>query len=113
MRKLTLASLIVVIAVDAYAGSKDSGTANLKDVQTVGTTAKKQKNQQYDFIFSSATKDYTCRTKFNKKVNATDFVVGSELRYEINGDKAKVKSSGKQIDCTIVRVAALAAAQAN
>jgi hypothetical protein len=33
-------------------------------------------------------------------------VVGSNLAYVVNGNKAKLKSStGKQVDCTIVRVA--------
>jgi hypothetical protein len=47
-----------------------------------------------------------CRTKENTKIKATDFVVGSDMTYEVNGNKGKVKvSNGKQVDCTIVRVA--------
>jgi hypothetical protein len=34
--------------------------------------------------------------------------VGSDVKYEINGDKGKLKNSnGKQIECTVVRVADL------
>ena len=45
------------------------------------------------------------------KLKVTDFVVGSDLAYVVNGNKAKLKSSsGKQVDCTIVRVANAAAA---
>lgn len=51
-------------------------------------------------------KDYTCRTKGSAKIKATDFVVGSDMTYEVNGNKGKVKiSNGKKVDCTIVRVA--------
>ena len=51
-------------------------------------------------------KDYTCRTKENEKPKATDMVVGSDITYEINGNKGKVKlANGKDLDCTVVRVA--------
>jgi hypothetical protein len=34
--------------------------------------------------------------------------VGSDVQYQINGDKGKVKNaSGKQVECTIMRVAEL------
>ncbi len=56
-------------------------------------------------------KQYTCRT--SDKLKATEFVVGSQIRYEIDGNNAKVKnSSGKQTKCTIVRVENLGAAAA-
>lgn len=43
-------------------------------------------------------------------LKATDFVVGSDVKYEINGDKGKLKNAnGKQVECTIVRVAELPA----
>jgi len=39
-------------------------------------------------------------------VKVTDWVVGNDLTYEVNGTNAKLKtSSGKQVNCTIVRVA--------
>jgi hypothetical protein len=39
-------------------------------------------------------------------LKGTDFVVGSDVTYEINGNKGKVKSaSGKKAKCTVVRVA--------
>jgi hypothetical protein len=51
-------------------------------------------------------KDYTCRTWKKAKSKVTDFVVGSKLAHVVNGNKAKLKSSGgKHVDCTIVRVA--------
>jgi len=38
--------------------------------------------------------------------------VGSDVKYEISGNKGKLKStSGKQVECTIVRVAESSASQ--
>jgi hypothetical protein len=55
---------------------------------------------------STSGKEYNCRTGHKTKLKVTDFVVGIDLRYAVNGNKAKLKSlSGRQVDCTIVRVA--------
>jgi hypothetical protein len=57
-------------------------------------------------------KQYTCRTNEKKSLKATDFVVGSEIMYEIGGNKGKLKSAdGKHVECTIVRVADLPASK--
>jgi hypothetical protein len=37
-------------------------TATLKDLQTVGTTNKKQKHQQYDLVFDTPSNEYVCRS---------------------------------------------------
>jgi hypothetical protein len=38
-------------------------------------------------------------------VKATDFVVGSDVKYEVDGDKGQLKTpAGKQVKCTVVRV---------
>jgi hypothetical protein len=38
-------------------------------------------------------------------VKATDFVVGSDVKYEVDGDKGQLKTTaGKQVKCTVVRV---------
>jgi hypothetical protein len=107
MRNLTLLVLILTFASTAIAGSKENGTTTLKDVQPVGTTDKQRKHLQYDLFFTSNSgKEYTCRTPENKKINPTDFVVGSQVTYELNGSKGKVKTSaGKQLECSVVRVA--------
>jgi hypothetical protein len=112
MRKLIIASLLVVLTLPLAAGTKDTGKTTLKDVQTVGTTDKKNKHQQYDLLLSSTSgKDYTCRTKAGEKINAAEFMVGGNISYEIKGNKGKIKSdSGKELDCTIVRVALTPAA---
>ena len=107
MRILMTLTIGLMLTVSAVAGSKDSGKTTLKDFQPAGTTDKKHKNQQYDLSFvTQSGKDYTCRTPEKTKMKATDFVVGNDLSYEVNGNKGKVKTSnGKQVSCTVVRVA--------
>ena len=107
MRIILTLAIGLILTVSAIAGSKDVGKTTLKDFQPAGTTDKKHKNLQYDLSFvTQSGKDYMCRTKENAKIKATDFVVGSDMTYEVNGNKGKVKvSNGKQVDCTIVRVA--------
>jgi hypothetical protein len=106
MRNLKFLLLMAIMCVlPASAGSKQKGTASLKDFQPAGTPDKKNnKNQQYDMTFVVAGNEYTCRTK--DKMKATDFVVGSDVSYELDNDKAKLKNgSGKEAKCTVVRVA--------
>jgi hypothetical protein len=113
MRKGNMIALfILAAAIAAMAGSKIEGTTTLKDFQPFGTTDKKtHKNQQYDLSFAAMGKLYTCRSVEKESLKATDFVVGSDVEYQINGDKGKVKNaSGKQVECTIIRVAELPAA---
>jgi hypothetical protein len=113
MRKRNaIALFLVMLAITAAAGSKIEGTTALKDFQPTGSVEKKtHKNQQYDLSFVALGKQYTCRTVEKESLKATDFVVGSDVEYEINGDKGKVKNaSGKKIECTVVRVAEVPAA---
>jgi hypothetical protein len=43
-------------------------------------------------------------------VKATDFVVGGDVKYEVDGDKGQLKTtSGKQVKCTVVRVEKISA----
>jgi uncharacterized protein YcfJ len=106
------ALLMMAIAITAAAGSKIEGTTTLKDFQPTGTTDKTHKHQQYDLSFAASGKQYTCRTNEKQSLKATDFVVGSDVKYEIGGNKGKLKSaSGKQVECTIVRVAELSTSQ--
>jgi len=109
MGRLIVLGLLLMVPLSAFAGTKDSGSTVLKDVQPAGTPGKKQK-QQYDLSFASASKIYTCRTSEKKNLNAIDFVVGGNVTYQVNGNKGKIKTSaGKQVDCTIVRVADVSA----
>jgi DNA topoisomerase VI subunit B len=108
---LALFGIIVLTASLALAANKESGSTTLKDVQPAGTTDQKHKKQQFDLSFATSKNEYTCRTNENQKVQATQFVVGTTVNYKIDGDKGQVKStsSGKNVKCTLVRVAALAA----
>jgi|SRR5271165_1411621 len=104
-----LAILAMFLSSMAVAAIKESGNTTLKDVQPAGTTDKKHKKQQYDLTFATSKNEYTCRSKENEKVQATNFVVGTGITYKIDGNKGQVKStsSGKSVKCTLVRVAAL------
>jgi uncharacterized protein YcfJ len=105
-------TIVVMIAITAAAAPKIEGMSTLKDFQPTGMTDKTHKNQQYDLSFAASGKQYTCRTNEKESLKATDFVVGSDLKYEIGGNKGKLKSStGKQVECIIVRVADLPATQ--
>ncbi len=112
MRSLNFVLLLLfVCALTAVAATKDSGSTTLKDLQPV-TAAGKEKHQQFDFSFESPGKRYVCRTSPKTSVKASDFVVGSDLRYQINGNKGELKSSsGKEVKCTVVRVENLSAPQ--
>ena len=111
MRKtLALAVIVLLLAALASAANKESGTTTLKDIQPAGTTDKQHKKQQFDLSFVTSKNEYTCRSNENQKVQATDFVVGSTISYKVNGDKGEVKNaSGKNVKCTLVRVAAVTA----
>jgi len=93
MRKWKLFLLLVLIcALPAGAGSKQKGTTSLKDFQPAGDTSKKDKNQQFDFIFVASGTQYTCRTSYKTKLKATDFPVGSDIKYQIDKEKAEIKN---------------------
>jgi hypothetical protein len=112
MRTTGIIPLLIMAMAITAAGSKIEGTTTLKDFQPTGTTDKIHRNQQYDLSFAAEGREYTCRTNENESLKATDFVVGSEVKYEINGNKGKVKNTrGKQIECIIVRVAELPPSQ--
>ena len=104
-RWLAVLFLAMVSPLAASAANKDAGATTLKDVQPAGTTDKDKKNQQYDFVFEASGNNYTCRTNPKNSVKAVDFVVGSDVKYEVDGDKGKLKTTaGKQVKCTVVRV---------
>lgn len=107
MRRFASIALLVMTAIPAFAAKKVEGTTTLKDSQPTGTTDKEHKHQVYDLSFNAAGNLYTCRTSSDKSMNATDFVVGSQMTYQIDGKKAKLKTSeGKEVECKVVRVEA-------
>ncbi len=104
------AVLLVVLIVPFAMAEKQKGTTTLTDVQPAGTTDKKNKNQQFDFSFDASGMRYICRTNHDTKIKATDFVVGTNLRYELDEQEGKLKNkSGKQVKCNVVRVEKLPA----
>jgi hypothetical protein len=114
MRRWMAVLLLTMAGVlTAGAAKKNAGTTTLKDLQPAGTTdTKEKKNQQYDFIFEASGNHYTCRTSPKTSVKAIEFVVGSEVKYELDGDKAKLKTTaGKEVKCTVVRVEKASAPQ--
>ncbi|HSY73814.1 MAG TPA: hypothetical protein VK798_16310 [Alloacidobacterium sp.] len=107
MRRYASIALLVMTAIPAFAAKKVEGTTILKDSQPTGTTDKEHKHQAYDLSFNAAGNLYTCRTSSDKSMNATDFVVGSQMTYQIDGKKAKLKTpEGKEVECKVVRVEA-------
>lgn len=98
--------LLIIPSITASAANKATGATTLKDLQPAGTTdTKDKKNQQYDFIFEVSGNRYTCRTSPKTSLKATYFVVGSDVKYEIDEDKAKLKTAaGKNAKCVVVRV---------
>jgi hypothetical protein len=84
MRYVCCAVLFLGLCVPYATAKKEKGTTTLKDVQPAGTTDKKNKNQQFDFSFNASGMSYVCRTSHDTKLKATDFVVGTNLAYEMN-----------------------------
>jgi len=109
-RSIAVLLLTMVGALPASAAKKEKGTTTLKDVQPAGTTDPKNKNQQFDFSFDASGMSYVCRTSHKDEVKATDFVVGTNLTYELDEHKGKLKNaSGEQVKCKVVRVEKLPA----
>jgi len=106
MRKFMMVVMVVLmVALAVSAGNKSKGTTTLKDLQPAGTVNKDNKNQMYDFMFTTNGNDYVCRTNRDTKMKATDFIVGDQLQYQLDGDEGKVKGSGgKEVKCKVVRV---------
>jgi len=108
MRKLTtIVLLTAAMAVPALA-DKIEGNTILKDWQPAGVAdkhQKKSKHQVYDLTFDANGNEYTCRTDADKSVDVTNFIVGSSVKYEMDGKKVKIKTQqDKKVECKIVRV---------
>ena len=105
MKKIIILALAAAVAIPLSA-EKLKGASVFKDVQPTSQTPDKQhKHQAYDLSFSAQGKNYTCRTDTDKSMNATDFVVGAPMSYEINGKKVKISTPEKKhVQCQVVRV---------
>ena len=106
--KTTGLCVITALLSTAALAASLTQTATLKDLQTVGSTSKTQKHQQYDFVVDTPTNEYVCRTKLGSSLKPTQFVVGSTVEFKLNGQSGEAaNSSGNHTKCSIVRVAAV------
>jgi hypothetical protein len=112
MRKapsLALLTIALLTTLPSFA-AKIQGESTLKDNQPYGTKDTEHKHQGYDLSFDAQGKTYTCRTDPNHSMNATDFVVGGAIHYEIDNNKANIKTpQNKKVSCKIVRVGIISA----
>jgi hypothetical protein len=100
-----IVALAAIAATLSASAAKLNGSAALRDLQPFGTTDKEHKHQAYDLSFDAEGHSYTCRTDPKKSIDATEFVVGSQINYEIDKNKAKIKApQNKKLECKIVRV---------
>jgi hypothetical protein len=105
MHKSAPAAILLLAMTLPASASKIEGSTTLKDSQPTGSIDKEHKHQAYDLSFQASGKLYTCRTNSDDSMNATDFIVGHEMKYEIDGKNAKIKTpEGKHVECKIVRV---------
>jgi hypothetical protein len=106
MLKRTAVAILIFATTFPASASKLQGTSILKDSQPIGSIDKDHKHQTYDLTFQASGREYTCRTNSDDSMNATDFIIGHEMHYEINGKKVKIKTpENKQVECKVVRVA--------
>ncbi len=94
-----------MLATTAFA-EKHVEPATIQDLQPTNYAVARKKHQQFDFSIATAAHSYSCRTEENKKLNATEFVVGSPVSFIVNGRNGEVKTTaGKSAKCLITRVA--------
>jgi hypothetical protein len=106
LRKTSILCVAGALFSTAAVAASLTQTATLKDLQTVGSTDKKQKHQQYDLVIDTPSNEYVCRSRLGSTVKPTQFVVGSTIEFKLSGQNGEAKNSaGKQVKCGIVRVA--------
>ena len=105
MTKLTYLVLIAMLGTSAFA-EKLTAPGTIQDLQPTNYAVAKKQHQQFDFSIVTANHSYGCRTPENKKLDATQFMVGSSVTFTANGRNGEVKTSnGKTAKCLITRVA--------
>jgi hypothetical protein len=112
MRRIGYLALMAVMAIPGAFGAKSTEQATLKDLQPTNFAVAKKKHQQYDFTVATASRSYSCRTPEDKKINATDFLVGSTITFTSSGRNGEVITpQNKKAKCMITRVEALPSGQ--
>jgi len=105
MKRFVYIALIALVGTAAFA-EKRTEQGTIQDFQPTNFAVAKKQHQQYDFSIVTSGHSYGCRTPENKKINATDFVVGSAVTFISNGRNGEVKTpQGKSAKCLITRVA--------
>jgi hypothetical protein len=104
-KRALIAALLVLAGLPAIAARELEGHTTLKDLRPYDIKDREHKHTAYDILFAAEGRSYTCRTDPKKSVNATDFIVGSDILYQIKGQKVKIKTpEKKELECAIVRV---------
>ncbi len=97
----------MILTGSAALASRRTDQATLQNLQPTNFAVAKKQHQQYDFSVATAGRSYQCRTPENKKINATDFIVGSLVTFTSSGRNGEVKTmQGKSAKCMITRVEA-------
>jgi hypothetical protein len=105
MKKFASIALIAMLGASAFA-EKLTEPGTIQDLQPTNYAVAKKKHQQFDFSINTASHSYGCRTPEDKKLDATQFVVGSAVTFTASGRNGEVKTSrGKTAKCLITRVA--------
>ena len=112
MKRTGFFALMAVLALPAAFAEKNTEPATLKDLQPTNFAVAKKKHQQYDFTVLTASRSYSCRTPEDKKINATDFLVGSSVTFTSSGRNGEVITRhDKKVKCMITRVEAMPSGQ--
>jgi hypothetical protein len=104
MNRFAFIAVVAMLTTSAFAEKRvEPGT--IQDLQPTNFAVAKKQHQQYDFSISTSSHSYGCRTPENKKLDATQFVVGSPVTFTANGRNGEVKTAqGKSAKCLITRV---------
>lgn len=83
-------------------------TAKVGDVQLVPAAALRPSDQSmenYDIVLSTSENIYTCRYVRHFLYRPNDIVVGSEVKFRVDGGHGYIeRESGKEVKCSIIRV---------
>jgi len=107
MRKVTITAAVVLAHRPTSAGQEDRRHNNPQGLPARWHARQRTQAPGLRPLLPGMGKQYTCRTYPKHSMNATDFVVGTDMKYQVDGDKAKLKTlQGKEVECKIVRVEA-------